>query len=85
MPSIENGRGYAGRMAVYELMEVNEAMRRLTIARPTSDQVRDLATAAGTTSMMSHAAGKILAGITTIDEVRRKVHMGEEGARHYNS
>ncbi len=75
-----NGRGYAGRMAVYELMEVNEAVRRLTIQRPTSDQVRDLATAAGTTSMMRHAAEKILAGITTIDEVRRKVYMGEEGS-----
>lgn len=68
-----NGRGYSGRMAVFELMMVNEAIRRITIQNPTADQVRDLALAAGMKTMKQHAAEKILAGLTTVDEVRRKV------------
>ncbi|MGC8862148.1 MAG: GspE/PulE family protein [Armatimonadota bacterium] len=68
-----DNRGYAGRIAVFELMVVNEQMRRLTIEKPTADQVRDLAIRAGMKTMREHAVEKILAGLTTLDEARRKV------------
>lgn len=74
-----NMRGYAGRIAVFEVMPFTEEMRRLTISNPTADQVRDLALAAGMRTMLDHAAEKILAGLTTIDEVRRKVFVGDDG------
>jgi len=73
-----NMRGYAGRLAVFEVMPVTEDMRRLTISNPTADQVRDLAFAAGMRTMRDHAAEKILAGLTSIDEVRRKVFVGDD-------
>ena len=73
-----NKRGYSGRISVFELMAVNEAMRRLTLQRPTGDQIRDLAITAGMKSMRDHAAEKILAGLTTLDEVRRKVLVAED-------
>jgi len=73
-----NMRGYAGRIAVFEVMPVNEEMRRLSIGNPTADQVRDLASAAGMRTMKEHAAEKILAGLTGIDEVRRKVFVGDD-------
>jgi type IV pilus assembly protein PilB len=73
-------RGYTGRMAVFELMPVNEQMRRLTIGRPTGDQVRDLANASGMKSMREHAVEKVLAGLTTLEEVRRKVFFEDEAA-----
>ena len=68
-------RGYAGRMGIFELMDMTEPIRRLTIGHPTSDQVRDLAIESGMTTMIQHAGEKILAGLTTIEEVRRKVCM----------
>jgi len=63
---------------VFEVMPFTEDMRRLTISNPTADQVRDLALAAGMRTMRDHAAEKILAGLTSIDEVRRKVFVGDD-------
>ncbi|MEN6357930.1 MAG: ATPase, T2SS/T4P/T4SS family [Armatimonadota bacterium] len=71
-------RGYAGRLAIFELMPVNEEMRRLTLHNPTADQVREVAIAAGMKPMKDHAVEKIMAGLTTIDEVRRKVFVEDE-------
>lgn len=76
--SVCNMRGYTGRIAVFELMPVSESIRRLTISTPTSDQVRELAVASGMRTMNQHAADKVLAGLTSIDEIRRKVFVGDE-------
>ncbi|MCE5197353.1 MAG: ATPase, T2SS/T4P/T4SS family [Armatimonadota bacterium] len=73
-----NMRGYTGRLAVFEMMPVTEDMRRLTIHNPTADQVRDVAVAAGMKSMRDHAVEKIIAGLTTIDEVRRRVFIEDD-------
>lgn len=73
-----NMRGYTGRIAVFEVMPFTEEMRRLTISNPTADQVRELAVGAGMRTMRDHAAEKILAGLTSVDEVRRKVFVGDE-------
>ncbi len=70
--------GYSGRMAVFELMTVNEEIRRLTLKSPTSDQVRNVAMQAGMRNMRDHAADKILAGLTSLEEVRRRVFVGDD-------
>ena len=59
-------------------MPVTEGMRRLTLEKPTADQVRELAVAAGMKTMREHANEKILAGLTTLVEVRRKVFIEDE-------
>lgn len=71
-------RGYIGRMPVFELMTVTEDIRRLTVKQPTADYVRDLAITAGMKTMKQHAVEKIIQGLTTIDEVRRKVFVEGE-------
>lgn len=76
--SVCNMRGYQGRLAVFELMAVTESIRRLTIDSPTADQVRDLASASGMRTMREHAAEKVLAGLTSVDEIRRKVFIGDD-------
>ncbi len=76
--SVCNKRGYSGRLPVFELMPVDESIRRLTLSSPTADQVRDLAIAAGMRTMKEHAADKVLAGLTSVDEVRRKVFVGDD-------
>jgi type II secretory ATPase GspE/PulE/Tfp pilus assembly ATPase PilB-like protein len=72
-----NDRGYIGRLAVYELMPITEGIRRLAIQEPTSDQVRELAVAAGMKSMRDHAIEKVLAGLTTLEEARKQVLMSD--------
>jgi type IV pilus assembly protein PilB len=76
--SLCNMRGYAGRIPVFEVMPVGEDIRRLTISNPTADQVREMARTAGMRTMRDHAAEKILAGLTSIEEVRRKVFVGDD-------
>ena len=66
-------RGYAGRMPLFELMAVDEDVRRLAMQRPTSDEVRAFVTAAGMKTMKEHAFEKLLSGHTTVDEVKRNV------------
>ena len=66
-------RGYSGRMPLFELMTVDEDVRRLAMKRPTSDEVRAFVTAAGMKTMKEHAFEKLLSGHTTVDEVKRNV------------
>ncbi|MCX8052219.1 MAG: ATPase, T2SS/T4P/T4SS family [Armatimonadetes bacterium] len=71
-------RGFAGRIAVLELMVVNEDIRRLTIQKPSGDQVRDIAVKNGMKTLREHAIDKVLSGLTTLDEARRKVFIEDE-------
>jgi type IV pilus assembly protein PilB len=73
-------RGYTGRTPVIELMPVGEHLRALTITSPSSDQVREAAIATGMRTMKDHAIEKLLAGITSLEEVRRCVFIDEEAA-----
>ena len=66
-------RGYSGRMPIFELIAVDEDIRRIAMQRPTSDEVRDLAVASGMKTMKEHAIEKLLAGLTTVDEIKRNV------------
>lgn len=72
--------GYHGRQGIFEVMTVNEQIRQLTLSRPSSDLVKRIAVENGMTSMRQDAISRILAGITTTDEVRKKVFMGEDAA-----
>lgn len=72
--------GYHGRVAAFEVMAINEQIRRLTLGRPSGDQVKQIALANGMTTMREDAIGKALSGITTLDEVRKKVFMEEDAA-----
>jgi len=71
-------RGYSGRLAILEIMAINEDIRRLTLQRPNSDQVNEIALAGGMKTMRDHAIEKILAGQTTYDEARRRVFFEED-------
>ncbi|MDH7601194.1 MAG: ATPase, T2SS/T4P/T4SS family [Armatimonadota bacterium] len=72
------GTGFVGRTAVVELMRVNDEIRRLTLQMPTADQIRESAVRAGMKTLRESAVEKVLAGITTLDEARRKVFFEED-------
>ena len=52
---------------------MNNELRRLTIAKASADELREVAIRYGMTSMRQDATNKVLAGITTLEEVQRKV------------
>lgn len=63
--------GYRGRTCVLELMLITEPLRRAIIARADADALRELAIREGMTDMRLDGMHKVLAGITSIDEVER--------------
>jgi type IV pilus assembly protein PilB len=66
-----NGKGYRGRSAVFEIMTVTDEARRLILARASSSDVREQTMRDGMRPMRDSAVRKVLAGITTPDEVAR--------------
>ncbi len=63
--------GYTGRMGIYELMPVNDDVRKLTVAKADSGQIRKKATELGMRSLRDDGWLKVKQGITTISEVLR--------------
>jgi type IV pilus assembly protein PilB len=66
--------GYRGRMGVYELLEMNAAVREMTFQQASSLRVRNEARANGMTTLLEDGVRKVLAGTTTIDEVLTVAH-----------
>jgi general secretion pathway protein E len=61
--------GYFGRSGVYELMQLNAAMQAQVVHNPDLTRLRQLATEGGMRPLRRAAADKVVAGMTTIDEV----------------
>jgi type IV pilus assembly protein PilB len=68
-----NHTGYRGRVGIYEIMPVTDALRRLIAQRGTEAQIREAALAAGMTSIGADGLSKVKAGVTTPDELLRVV------------
>lgn len=63
--------GYRGRMGLYEVFEVTEAIQDLILKRATSSEIQKVAEAQGMVSMREDGYLKALAGYTTLTEVNR--------------
>lgn len=63
--------GYKGRMGLYEVFEVDEAIQQLILKRSTSSEIQNAAQENGMVSMREDGYFKALAGQTTIAEVNR--------------
>ena len=61
--------GYQGRAGIYELLIMNDEVRSLALKNSDSGQIKRAAVAAGMRTMRQDGALKVLAGITTIEEV----------------
>ncbi|MBI2842552.1 MAG: Flp pilus assembly complex ATPase component TadA [Armatimonadetes bacterium] len=73
-----DGTGYQGRVGVFEVMTVTEEMRRIILAKPSSDQIEQLGISAGMKTMKQNSADKLLKGITTTAEVSKRIYVGDE-------
>jgi general secretion pathway protein E len=62
------GAGFRGRIALLELLVVDEQIERLVLARA---EARDIQAAAGLRTMLEDGLAKARAGLTTLEEVLR--------------
>ena len=66
-----NNTGYMGRVAIYEVMPINEKLSKLIIEKATASQLQSTAMEDGMLSMKQDGYAKVLEGITTMEEVVR--------------
>jgi type IV pilus assembly protein PilB len=64
-----NGTGYGGRTGIFELMVINEELRRVIIKNPDLSEIKEVARKSGMETLREDGIKKVLAGITTISEV----------------
>jgi len=63
--------GYSGRIGLFEVLPVDRDVRRLILDHATADQIRDQALSTGMRTLREDGRLKVLAGMTTIEEVER--------------
>jgi len=65
--------GFVGRTMIVELLRMSDPLRRLVIRHAEAREIRQLAVDEGMRTMYNHGMSKVLAGITTVEEVVRAV------------
>jgi type II secretory ATPase GspE/PulE/Tfp pilus assembly ATPase PilB-like protein len=65
--------GYRGRIGLFEIMEVDDEIRRLFLSSASTDQIRAAAISAGMKTLRADALEKVIEGITSLEEMRRVV------------
>jgi len=73
------GSGYKGRHGLYELMTVNNAIKKQIVKSPDSVEMRRIALDMGMMSLVQHGAELVRLGTTTVAEVLRASRGVEEG------
>lgn len=66
-----NNTGYKGRIGIYELLVVNDEIRKMIYQKVTAHVVRQRARELGMRTLREDGIRKVLSGITTLDEVFR--------------
>ncbi len=68
-----NNTGYKGRLGIYEVMLVSEAIERLTVERKSADEISRVAQAEGMISLREDGIDKVLKGVTSMEEIARVI------------
>ncbi|HKP10928.1 MAG TPA: ATPase, T2SS/T4P/T4SS family, partial [Blastocatellia bacterium] len=67
-----NGTGYKGRVGLYEVMEITDALRELILVGGSGLELRRRAMAEGMQTLRQSGLEKVRAGLTTVEEVTRE-------------
>jgi type II secretory ATPase GspE/PulE/Tfp pilus assembly ATPase PilB-like protein len=67
-----SGKGYQGRVGIYEVMSMSPALEELTIKRASGSEIKEVAQKEGMITMYQDGLLKVLEGLTTLDEVLRE-------------
>jgi len=66
-----NGIGFKGRKAIFELMVMNSALKKMAFERKPANLIRKEAVSSGMHTLFQDGIRKVFAGITTVEEVLR--------------
>lgn len=66
-----SGTGYRGRVALHEVMQMSEQLERMAVAHASGLEMRKVALEEGMISLREDGWQKVLAGVTSIEEVLR--------------
>ena len=69
--------GFRGRIGIFEVLQVTEAIESLVISRSSSNDIKQRALSDGMTTLRDDGWTKVLNGITTIEEVLRVTEENE--------
>ncbi len=69
--SVCNNSGYKGRIAFYEIMVINDEIRRLVLEGASADELKKAAIRGGMKTLRMSGLTKVKEGISTIEEVLR--------------
>ena len=72
------GSGYKGRHGLYELMVVNNAIKKQIVKSPDAVEIRRIGLESGMSTLLDHGGELVRKGITTIAEVLRVTKGSEE-------
>jgi general secretion pathway protein E len=72
------GSGYKGRHGLYEMMVINNAIKKQIVKSPDAVELRSIALASGMVSLLEHGSDLVRQGITTVSEVLRTAKSSEE-------
>lgn len=72
------GSGYKGRHGIYEMLVINNAIKRQIVKSPDAVELRRIALDTGMISLLAHGADLVRHGLTTVPEVLRTTRGVEE-------
>ena len=64
--------GYKGRIALFELMVINDKIREMVMGNASTDDLRDEAERGGMVTLRTFGMNLVTDGITTVEEVIRE-------------
>jgi type II secretory ATPase GspE/PulE/Tfp pilus assembly ATPase PilB-like protein len=67
--------GYQGRIGVYEVMRVTDAMKALIVANASHDDLKEEAARDGMVTLQEQALRLVAKDVTTLSEVARTVYV----------
>ena len=65
--------GYKGRLALHEVMPISEEIERLAVERASALAIGQVAREQGMLTLRDDGMSKVLAGVTTLEEILRVV------------
>ncbi len=65
--------GYKGRVGLYEVLEMNEELKKIVLKGGSADEVEESAINNGMTTMLENGIEKALSGVTSLEEVIRVI------------
>ncbi|MBN1258889.1 type II/IV secretion system protein [Candidatus Peregrinibacteria bacterium] len=65
--------GYKGRIGIYEVMELDEELKKIILRGGSADEIEDIAEKSGMPTMLESGIEKALSGITSLEEIIRVI------------